>query len=308
MSLILVNRNELTVGKAPPWPVMDSDGNPLLAQGELVRDDAHLKTLLASGACHKMSWEGSDGSDTEVSLRASTEPAETNTDHKGFTFDDLKLKVEDRLLLEPPAKLGSDRLPVKVIGFLKGQSLLVTTPMATSGQRLQLLENETVIIRSFSGQNAFAFSCSVMRICRLPYEYLHLSFPVNIQGLAIRKAPRVKTRIIVSVQSLKPGSSEQISALICDISAKGLSLDAKRALGEKGDTLSLAFRLQLHKIEALLSIKGVIRSISNIDAVNATTPALIRYGIELQNLQPNDSVVLQSMIYQQMIENPHNLI
>ncbi|MFA6013626.1 MAG: flagellar brake protein [Gallionellaceae bacterium] len=308
MSLILVNRNELTVGKSPPWPVMDSDGNPLLAQGELVRDDTHLKTLLASGACHEMSWEGSNGSDTEVSLRASTEPAETDSDNKGFTFDDLKLKVEDRLLLEPPAKLGSDRLPVKVIGFLKGQSLLVTTPMATSGQRLQLLENETVIIRSFSGQNAFAFSSSVMRICRLPYEYLHLSFPVNIQGLAIRKAPRVKTRIIVSVQSLKPGSGEQISALICDISAKGLSLDAKRQLGEKGDTLSLAFRLQLHKIEALLSIKGIIRSISNIDAVNDTKPALIRYGIELQNLQPNDSVVLQSMIYQQMIENPHNLI
>lgn len=312
MSLILANSNELVIGKAPPWPLYDSEQNPLLGQGEIIRDAKHRDALLASGACHEMSWEGSGADNIGGSLFTPEETASGETDgdkaDKGFTFDDMKLKVEDRLQLEPPAKLGLERLSVKVIGFLRGGSLLVTTPFTPNGQRLQLLENETVIMRSFSGQNAFAFASSIVRICKIPYEYLHLSFPDKIQGLVIRKAPRIKTRIIAAVQDSKFGAEKQISALISDISAKGISLDSKQQLGDKGDVLNLAFRVQLHNIEALLSVKGIIRAVLSGEAEDASKPALVRHGIEFQNLQPNDSVVLQSMIYQQMIENPHKLV
>jgi len=69
-------------------------------------------------------------------------PDQTN---KQYTFDDMKLKVEDRLLLEPPAKLGLEKLPVRVLGYLRGASLMVTTPFTPTGQRLQLIENETAL-------------------------------------------------------------------------------------------------------------------------------------------------------------------
>jgi hypothetical protein len=312
MSLILASSNELIVGQIPPWPLFDSERRPLLGQGEIIRDARHRDALLAGGACHEMSWEGSGTENIGTSFFAAEEIESGQTEEdktdKSFTFDDMKLKAEDRLQLEPPAKLGLERLSVKVIGFLRGASLLVTTPFTSSGQRLQLLENETVIMRSFSGQNAFAFASSIVRICKMPYEYLHLSFPDKIQGLVIRKAPRIKTRIIAAVQDSKSGAGKQISALISDISAKGISLDAKQKLGDKGDVLNLAFRVQLHNIEALLSVKGIIRAVLNNDAEDASKPAFVRHGIEFQGLQPNDSVVLQSMIYQQMIENPHKLI
>jgi c-di-GMP-binding flagellar brake protein YcgR len=220
----------------------------------------------------------------------------------------MKLRVEDRLQLEPPAQLSRERLLVKVIGFMRGVSLLVTTPAMSNGQRIQLLEGEKVIMRSFSGKNAFAFACNVIRVNKLPFEYLHLSFPDNIQGLAIRKTARVKTRIITTVQNSKSGE-EQTSAIISDISATGVSLDSRRPLGEKGDVLSLAFRVNLHSIEAFMSVKGVIRAVLNEDTTDDLAKSEhIRYGIELQNLQPNDSVILQSMIYQQMIENPQKLV
>ena len=35
---------------------------------------------------------------------------------------------------------------------------------------------------------------------------------------------------------------------------------------------------------------------------------MVRHGIEFQDMPPNDSVILQSLIYQQMIENPHKLV
>ena len=224
-----------------------------------------------------------------------------------FTFEDMKLRVEDRLQLEAPAKLGRERFPVKVIGFLREISLLVSTPITANGLRLQLLENEEVVMRSFCGQKAFAFTCIVKQSEKKNTGYLHLSFPDNIQGIVVRKAPRIKTSIIATVHDVKTGINET-AALISDISATGLSLDCNRELGHKGDSLSIAFRIQLHQIEMLLSIHGLIRAKLGIDNLNASTPGLVRYGIEFQNLSPNDSIVLKSMIYEQMIDNPKSLM
>lgn len=313
MSLILANSNEIVVGKSPPWPLYDQQHNLLLDQGEIIRDDEHRSALLASGACHELSWgvsgNSEDGADNSFAAAESAlEQSEGDETGARFTFNDMKLKVGDRLQLEPPVILASERFTVKVIGFLRGVSLLVTIPVTANGLRLQLLENEHVVIRSFSGQNAFGFACTIQRIIKIPYEYMHLSFPDNIQGIMVRKAPRVKTRIIAAVRHSKPGNAEQISALISDISAKGVSLEARQPLGSKGDILNLAFRVQLHNVEAYLSVKGVVRAIFDGDPADASKARLIRHGIEFHELQPNDSVILQSMIYQQLIENPHFMV
>lgn len=312
MSLILANSNEIVVGKPPPWPLYDQEHNLLLGPGEIVRDNEHRDVLLAGGACHELSWAVPNNEDGEDSFfaaeEASTEQSGGNKADRDYTFDDMKLKVEDRLQLEPPAQLARERFLVKVVGFLRGASLLVTAPIAANGLRLQLMEGEAVVMRSFSGQNAFGFACAVERAIKTPYEYLHLSFPSKIQGIMIRKAPRVKTRIIATVQDIKAGAAEKISALISDISADGASLEARRPLGDKGSTLNLAFRVHLHNIDAYLSVKGVIRAVHSSDVADTSKPSLIHHGIEFQDLQPNDSVVLQSMIYQQMIENPHKVV
>jgi hypothetical protein len=228
-----------------------------------------------------------------------------------YTFDDMKLRVEDRLQLEPPAQLTRERFTVRVIGFLRGTSLLVTMPITANGLRLQLSEKEKLVMRSFSGQNAFGFSCTIQRIIKIPFEYMHLSFPDEIQGIMIRKAPRVKTTIIATVYDGKSGEDEQVSAVISDISANGASLEAKSVLGDKGDVLRLSFRVQLHNIDAYLSLTGVIRAIFTVDPADASAssrPERVRHGIEFRDVPPNDSVILQSLIYQQMIENPHKLV
>lgn len=313
MSLISVDSNDLVIGKSTPWSLYDQERKLLLRQGEIVRDAEHQNALLASGACHELTWETSGGEagggDDFLAAEevAAGQPGTEKTDNR-FTFDDMKLKVGDRLQLEPPPQLAKERFVVKVIGFLRGASLLVTAPITASGLRLQLLENEKVVLRSFTGQNAFGFACTIERIIKIPYEYMHLSFPDVIQGIMIRKAPRIKTRIIATVQYGKSGAAEQLSALISDVSANGVSLESKKSLGSKGAELNLAFRVQLHNVDAYLTVQGVIRAVLNEDASDAAKSGMFRYGIELQNLQPNDSVILQSMIYQQMIENPQNLV
>lgn len=313
MSLILANSNEIVVGKSIPWSLYDQDRNLLLDQGGLVRDEKHRNALLASGACHELSWEASGvggSSDLSFLSNGTASPVQDGIVDTAarFTFDDMKLKVEDKLQLEPPAQLTRERFTVKVIGFLRGASLLVSMPITANGLRLQLREKEKLVMRSFSGQNAFGFACKIERICKIPYEYMHLSFPDDIQGIVIRKAPRVRTRIIAAVLDSKAGAEKQISALISDISANGISLESRQPLGDKGDTLNLSFRVQLHNIDAYLSLKGVIRAMFTVDPSDASKTGLIRHGIEFQDMPPNDSVILQSLIYQQMIENPHMLI
>lgn len=313
MSLILASSNELVAGQPVPWTLYDQQNTPLISRGELVRDEAHRDFLLACNASYELSWDADGGTEnSEENFFPEEETpgekdSETPNAGKHFTFDDMRLKAEDRLQLEPPAQLSRERFTVKVIGFLRNSSLLVTVPITANGLRLQLMEKEKVVMRSFSGQNAFGFACTIERIIKIPYEYMHLSFPDNIQGIMIRKAPRVKTRIIAAVHESASNGNKQVSALISDISANGVSLDAKSALGNKGDSIKLAFRVQLHNVDAYLSVKGIIRAVLSTDA-EALKSGLIRHGIELQELQPNDSVILQSMIYQQMIENPHKLV
>ena len=313
MSLILVNSDEIVVGKPIPWALYDQNRNLLLNEGDLVRDDAHCEALLAGGACHELLLEMPSGFESVDDSFFADEalPADLSgvkEADRTFTFDDMKLKVEDRLQLEPPAQLTRERFTVKVIGFLRGASLLVSMPITANGLRLQLMEKEKLVMRSFSGQNAFGFACTIERICKIPFEYMHLSFPDKIQGIMIRKAPRVKTRIIAAVQDTKNGAEKQVSALISDISANGVSLEARQTLGGKGDILNLAFRVQLHNIDAYLSLKGIIRAVFTVDPADHSKTALIRHGIEFQDMQVNDSVILQSLIYQQMIENPHKLV
>lgn len=316
MSLILANNNEIIPGKPIPWSLFTQEYLLLLSEGDVVRDDNHKDELITSGAYRELAWETSatngnvesDLTPFEGSAAASV-ASDIDKAESVFTFDDMRLKPEDRLQLEPPSQLARERFSVKVIGYLKGASLLVTVPITANGLRLQLMEKEKVVIRSFSGQNAFGFACTIERIIKIPYEYMHLSFPDNIQGIKIRKAPRIKTRIIATVHIGQPGTSPQRPALISDVSANGVSLESKLSLGEKGSILHLSFRVQLHNVDAYLSVKGIIRAVLGADAfAEGQSVGFIRYGIEFQDLQANDSVVLQSMIYQQMIENPHNVM
>ncbi len=145
MSMILVNKNDIAIGKPLPWPLYDQEHKVLLEQGGIVRDDAHLESLLAGGACRELSWEtpGDNNGGNQLSASAPA-PDQASAGEPGaqFTFDDMKLKVESRLQLEPPRQLGSERILVKVIGYLRGSSLLVTAPVAANGVRLQLMEGE----------------------------------------------------------------------------------------------------------------------------------------------------------------------
>lgn len=326
MSLIALTQEDLQLGVPLPWTVCDQANNVLLAKGGVIGSLDQLLTLLAANPCRELTWEPgaaappvADMPDLPVakparSVAGGEQRVEISPPGKAgagqqetFTFDAMKLKVGDRLQLQPPQQLSGERYVVRLIGYLNNVSLLVSSPFE-NGLRLGLMEGEKVVVRVFAAQNAFGFSSTVDKICKIPFDYLHLSFPREVQGMVIRKSPRVRTRLIATIGNANQNGTENASGLISNISATGALLDARRSLGSKGDVLRMAFRVNLHKIDAYLSITAAIRAIFADEATDAHGAPLIHHGIEFVDLQPNDSVILQSLIYQQMIEQPNTLV
>ena len=310
MSLIPLHKGELEINKPLPWTVFDPLHNRLAAEGEVIQTQEQLQLLLDNNPCRELSWESGDGGSNDreelTTEEITTAGKSENPQQKLFTFEDMKLKVGDRLQIQPPRQLSMERFIIKLIGYVNNMSVLVTAPMADNRLRLQLIEGEKLVVRVFSSQNAFGFASTIEKICKIPFDYLHLSFPSEVQGTVIRQAPRVKTKIIASVASGAQGK-DSASAIISNLSANGALLDARRNLAAKGDTLKVSFRVNLHNIDAFLTVNAAVRAVFSDEVDDKNTAAMVHHGIEFQDLQPNDSVILQSLIYQQIIEQPHTV-
>lgn len=239
---------------------------------------------------------------------AALESALSATTESRFTFHDMRLRVGDRIQLQPPASMGSERYFVRLLGYLDHGSLMVSVPLA-NGLRVPIREHDKIVARVFSSEKAFGFDCTVLRVCKIPYDYLHLSFPDAIQGAVVRKSPRIRTRIIAAVAP--PGmeeGAEKISGVLVNLSADGALLKARQPLAEKDQEIGVSFRITLHDIEAYLSLRAIVRNAYVEDNGADKDDGLKHYhGIQFLQLQPNDRMVLQSLIYQQMIEQPHTL-
>lgn len=222
---------------------------------------------------------------------------------RGFTFEEMRLAVGDRLQIECTASTGVRRAFVRVVGYMDGVSLLVTTPVA-GGRRVELVENDPVIVRVFSRQSAFAFRASVLRACKLPFDYVHLSFPESIQGSVIRKATRVRTELPVTVSVEQPGG-EPTPGTVLNISASGLLLRTRAALGDRGSPVRLRFELPLHGIDTGLELSASIRNVRE-DADEEGID--YQYGMDFHELQPSDHMVVKAFVYQTIIEHPRLVI
>lgn len=309
VSLVAVNQTELALGIPFPWAVYDRHRTLLRPRGEIINDEEELQSLLDGrpmrdpDAQPDAALPRSPGDMPEIEVSQSKAPAGSR-----FTFYDMGLKAGDRIQLAPPPNVGPERHIVKLIGYLDPVSLLVTTPVA-NGVRVQLLKDDEVVARVFSGRNAFGFASAVTRVCKLPFEYLHLSFPQEIQGAVIRKSPRILLKLIATIATAEQPDAEPASGMIVNISYSGALVDARKPLGEKGQKLQLTFRVTLHNQDVLLKTNAVIRSVFADETPGGSAQtSMLHHGIEFEELQANDDMILHSLIYQHMIEHPNNVI
>ena len=216
-----------------------------------------------------------------------------------YRFEDLRLQVDHRLQIEPSAAPAGKRFYTRLLGYLKGSSLIVRLPAVRNGST-PLSEGDHVTVRGFSGRIAYVFHSDILKIRYAPYPYCHLSFPGTIQGAEIRKAVRVRVNMPARLTNPKLGSDAAMEAVITDLSALGVQTESAVRIGEPGDSVTIAFRfwIQPNDYEVNFDATGVIQ---NANPTNGEEPGW-HHGIRFHGMRSTEALLLQHLLYEHLIE------
>lgn len=207
-------------------------------------------------------------------------------------LDQVKLHVGDMMQLHIQSEQGDARYYVSLIGYLKGQSVIVTTPVA-DGKVMLIREGQSFVVRFFGGKNAYAFSAIAKRVTNVPFPHLHLSYPKEVRGMAVRHSSRARVNLIGSAVT-KLG--KRIACQVRDISMGGALLVAKEAMGELDEHLGLSLRVKVSGFEHILDLEAKIRSCHD-EAQQADSATSLLHGVCFDNLTPQDGLVLTALLY-----------
>ncbi|MCB1933030.1 MAG: flagellar brake protein [Candidatus Accumulibacter sp.] len=227
---------------------------------------------------------GGDGSHAEANVER-TQP-----------FDEIKLAIGDSFQIQSQVEQGESRYYVKLIGYLRGKSVLVTIPEA-DGRLCFVREGQVFVVRFFSGKSAYAFTASVLRSSSIPFPHMHLAYPAQVRGLVVRTGERVAVRIICAVVLQEDMKTVNAAGVLTNLSVSGALLSAKRSLGGTGDLLSVKFRVEIRGIEFLDAIDATIRSLARDESGEYL------HGIQFAGLSDDVAIAMTAFVYQQLAES-----
>lgn len=217
-------------------------------------------------------------------------------------YPDLKLQVGDSLQLQHRDGEDNRRMNVRVIGYLPGRSLVVTTP-TVGGKVMIIREGQPFVVRMLCGNRVVGFASQVLRSCARPYPYLHLSYPDEMQQIVVRKAQRVDVRLFASIQNPNPDfrSEKPRSAVVTNISTSGAQVSCEHQLGEIGDTVTFMCAIKIAGAEKLLSIPSVIRNVM-LEQNQEDGSDNYYHGLEFELAEQQDIIAVHGFVYEQIVK------
>jgi len=287
MSFVRVNSGEVEIGRPVPWALYDDRKQLLLARGVVVESENQKKALMERGLFRKLPI-----SDTRVNTDSGEKSAEDQC-----AFDEIKLDIGDTMQLQAQGDTGQARYYVKLIGFLKGKSVIVSTP-TQDGKVLLMREGQGFVVRMFSGKSVYAFGTTIYKVANVPFPHLHLSYPAQVRGLVVRRGARARVNLICAVTG---ADGRPHAASLVDLSTGGAMLTAKAPIGVKDDRISIKFRVVVSDVEQYLTVPAVLRSV-HATASTEGEPSLVTHGVQFDNLPHAEEVVLSAFVYRILFE------
>jgi c-di-GMP-binding flagellar brake protein YcgR len=217
-------------------------------------------------------------------------------------YSDLKMQVGETLQLQPRDGEDSRRLQVKLIGYVPGASLLVTTPKV-GGKTMIMREGQPFVVRMMIGNRIVGFTTTIIRSCARPFPYLHLSYPDEVEQITVRKAQRVRVKLFTSLKNSNPEFQfdKARPATIIDISTTGALMVAGEQLGASGDRIEARCALKIGGTEKLLSLPAVIRNI-HVGQSEEYGESSYYHGLEFQIADEQDAFALHGYVYEQIVK------
>lgn len=288
MARTVIKSSDLLVDRPVEWNIYDPDGTLLFAKGSVI--DAEAKAnLLKRGALRDI--------DAELNKLSGVHPGlQTKSDQpvKGIRLllSDTAVRPGDALNLD--RDLDGSRVMARLIGYLKGRSIVITVPVDEQGQ-VFLKEGETVQAKIFSGKHILAFNATVLAVVLKPFPHIHLSYPPEVTGVVVRRSERTEVRLIAAIDI----GNEQVPGIVTDLSIGGLSLVSRSPLIRVGAELVINFKLMLADCPFLMRLRGVVRAVraQQSDVLEGATA----YGVQFRELSAEDVLIIGLFVSQQLM-------
>lgn len=291
MSFETIIETELKVGEAIPWDLYDHKHRLLLVQGSVIESDQQIAQLVGMGVLRKAERR------FQARLKPSDKPAAAAAPkEERRSLDEIKLSIGDTFHLQGQSGNTPLRYIVKLIGYARDRSVIVSTP-TQDGKVMLMRDGQSFVVRLFAGKSVYAFSTSIIKSANVPYPHLHLSWPKEIKGLVVRSSVRAPVRLIASVSNAEGQSN---AAMLEDLSVGGCALTSKKPLGERGQVVNIKFKVVVNQVEQYLDIAGVIRSMEYLPGAEGSPS--VQHGIQFMDVPPSDQLVLTACIYHTLFE------
>lgn len=221
-----------------------------------------------------------------------------------MTQQTLRILVGDKLQLQKVDAESGERYSSSVIGFVPGESLLITTPLVNN-KSIMVKEGQQFAVRMVQGSYIQGFVAKVLHNALAPYPYVHLSFPEDVERIEIRNADRVETDVPVLAKNSKlpDEQSNWKQASIKDISATGSKLESMSKVGEEGDTVVLRFKLNICAQEEEMELKTRIMHLEEPDNVGADEWGIYTYGSKFEEHGRLERVLIQNYVLEQLMSH-----
>jgi hypothetical protein len=288
VSRVPLKHQDLEIGRPLRWDIYDHHGKLVLARGTTIASEQEMAEILKRRHVRELDLRLDVPSDDD-------EPNGVESRREvRILLDETRIQPGEAMQIQ--SSLDSSRFAVRLIGYHKGKSIVVTNPIL-EGTPIYLKEGQAFISRIFSGKYVFAFPCTVLASSMKPYAYLHLSYPTDVVGVNIRKGERVRLR---SIAAFDTDDGHRGAGVIVDLSCGGAFILSKSPDLTMGCHLILKFKVTIANLEYVLELPGFVRSLRP----NDEEPTLGNgFGIEFTNVSPEDNLVMASFIFQQIADN-----
>ncbi|MCG2586442.1 flagellar brake protein [Massilia sp. TS11] len=223
-----------------------------------------------------------------------------------FEFDAMNLQVGGRLQFLTHRTIKPVQYFSSLIGYVRDEYLIVKTPFE-NGAPIGLNEGEKLTIRVFTGVNVCSFTCTVLRAFPRPINYVHLSFPDQIQGTSLRAAVRVKVDIPAQVTGSRAFAT--CNVFIVNLSVSGALIESPRKLSELDKQINLSFTLltQPGNLQVRVTTKAAVRNAGVVEDRPDSEP-IYTYGVQFLGLEPSHYTLLQNLTYEALISDRAKIV
>lgn len=292
MNLQPVPVEDIPIGKPLPWQLYDRYGYIVFARGEMVASRNQLETLLPAGLLRD--------ADAPQQTHESGDWVDLKEISPGGTFPPpgIKPQVGELVQLRLPNRNLQANYSVRLIGYIKSQSILVMTPMI-SGVPLILADGEQIEVRMVTGSNIHVFQTAIQRLCISPVHYMHLEYPAEVRTQILRKSPWARVNLSATMTN-EQGASEIVR--IVNLSPNGALLHALPTMGEPGGVLRLAFQAVMDELGTTLNLDATIMHVHIPQTGSEAENQMLEYGISFRNISSPDTLWLKGLVYRCIAE------